>query len=269
VGGGRVSWQCPEDSAPVCFGSDTWGRPLVHDFARSSSHCLITGVTRSGKSSLEYTLLSALSSRPFVRVVGCDPSGLLLSPFAHRGEGLVALGERVGEHVRVLESCAEVMDRRLSWLLDRGMDKMVAFTPSRPLLVVVMEEELMLAQLAKACDAASSPRGRDEARIKALLLRLLAGGAKCGIRVVVSMQRPDAEILGGAARSQLETRFLLRSDEQGIRMAVPELDDTQRLRLSGALPGVGFYMSPGVDPTMFRGVRTDYPQYRQAVLTAC
>ncbi|WEV67817.1 hypothetical protein OZX72_02150 [Bifidobacterium sp. ESL0769] len=255
----------PIDAAPVVFGMNQWGRLLMHDFARSSSHCLITGVTRSGKSSLEYRLLAKLSSYPFVRVVGCDPSSLLLAPFASKGGKLVALGDDIGGHVRVLESCVEVMNQRLDWLLGRRMDKMVAFTPSRPLLVVVMEEELMLSQLAKASDAASSPKGRDEARIKALLLRLLAGGAKCGIRVILSMQRPDAEIMGGAARSQLETRFLLRSDEQGIRMAIPELDDSQRLQLSRALPGVGFYMSPGVPPTLFRGIQTGYRQYVQMI----
>ncbi|WEV42313.1 FtsK/SpoIIIE domain-containing protein [Bifidobacterium sp. ESL0682] len=254
------------DSARVTFGVDEWNRSLTHDFAKTASHLSITGLTRSGKTALAYVLLGNLSQMPHVRVVGSDPSSLLLAPFRQRGEKQVALGGDAAEHVKVLEWCVGVMQERLKWLLEHGIDKLTAFTPERPLLIVFMEEELMLSQMAKAQDASSSPKGKNEARIKALLLELLAGGAKCGIRVVVSMQRPDAEILGGPARSQIAARFVLKSDAEGIRMVLPGLDERNKALLADARPGVGVYSVPGKPPTAFRGKDLSYHKYVEAVL---
>lgn len=254
------------DSAVVRFGVSPYGVQLSYDFAATAAHALVTGITRSGKSSLLYSMLAQLSAYPFVRVIGSDISSLLLTPFQTRGEQLIALGGDVGAHVRVFEQAVALMESRLSALVGEGLnDKLSEFSVSRPLVVVVVEELIMLMQLAKASDALSSPKGKSEALIKSLLLRLLAGSAKCGMRLVLSLQRPDADFIGGAARSQLETRFLLRSDGEGIRMAMSELDDRQRAKLMAAAPGVGYYAAPGLHPTLFRSHQMDYARYRQLV----
>lgn len=79
--------------------------------------------------------------------------------------------------------------------------------------------------------------------------------------MLVIAQRMDASILQGVARSNVETRFLLRSDAAGVEMMIPGLDDRQRSFLARARPGVGFMTAPCVPPTLFRGVAVSYQQY--------
>lgn len=240
--------------------------PIDYDVA-TPSHIALAGATRSGKSALAYWLLGQLAAMPWVRIVGSDVSSLLLHPFA--GDPLVALGQDdLDAHARALEGVEKLMRDRLDRLLAERCDKIGEFTVACPLVVVVIEEFPSLLELAKTLDTSTSPRGRLEARLRSVFLRLVTQSAKCGIRVLVVAQRMDASILQGVARSNVETRFLLRSDAAGIEMMIPGLDDRQRAFLARALPGVGFMTAPCVPPTLFRGVAVSYRQYLDQ-LEAC
>ena len=233
--------------------------PIDYDVA-TPSHIALAGATRSGKSALAYWLLGQLAAMPWVRIVGSDISRLLLAPFA--GDPLVALGQDdLDAHARALEGVEKLMRDRLDRLLAERCDKIDEFTVACPLVVVVIEEFPSLLELAKTLDASTSPKGRLEARLRSVFLRLVTQSAKCGVRVMVVAQRMDASILQGVARSNIETRFLLRSDEAGIEMMIPGLDDQQRSFLARARPGVGFMTAPCVPPTLFRGVAVSYQQY--------
>lgn len=239
--------------------------PIDYDVA-TPSHIALAGATRSGKSALAYWLLGQLAAMPWVRIVGSDISRLLLAPFA--GDPLVALGQDdLDAHAEALEGVEKLMRDRLDRLVAERRDKIDEFTVACPLVVVVIEEFPSLLELAKTLDASTSPRGRLEARLRSVFLRLVTQSAKCGIRVLVIAQRMDASILQGVARSNVETRFLLRSDEAGIEMMIPNLDDRQRSFLARARPGVGFMTAPCVPPTLFRGVAVAYQQYLDQVET--
>lgn len=250
-------------NVPVRVGETEYQDPVAYDFA-TPSHIALAGATRSGKSALAYWLLGQLAAMPWVRIVGSDISRLLLAPFA--GDPLVALGQDdLDTHARALEGVEKLMRDRLDRLLAERHDKIDEFTVACPLVVVVIEEFPSLLELAKTLDASTSPRGRLEARLRSVFLRLVTQSAKCGIRVLVVAQRMDASILQGVARSNIETRFLLRSDEAGIEMMIPGLDDRQRSFLARARPGVGFMTAPCVPPTLFRGVAVSYQQYLDQV----
>lgn len=206
-------------NAPVRVGETEYQDPVAYDFA-TPSHIALAGATRSGKSALAYWLLGQLAAMPWVRIVGSDVSSLLLHPFA--GDPLVALGQDdLDAHARALEGVEKLMRDRLDRLLAERRDKIDEFTVACPLVLVVIEEFPSLLELAKTLDASTSPKGRLEARLRSVFLRLVTQSAKCGIRVMVVAQRMDASILQGVARSNIETRFLLRSDEAGIEMMIP------------------------------------------------
>ena len=247
-------------NAPVRVGETEYQDPVAYDFA-TPSHIALAGATRSGKSALAYWLLGQLAAMPWVRIVGSDVSSLLLHPLA--GDPLVALGQDdLDAHARALEGVEKLMRDRLDRLLAERRDKIDEFTVACPLVLVVIEEFPSLLELAKTLDASTSPKGRLEARLRSVFLRLVTQSAKCGIRVMVVAQRMDASILQGVARSNIETRFLLRSDEAGIEMMIPGLDDQQRSFLARARPGVGYLGMPGLDgPVLFRGVDVSYQQY--------
>ena len=253
-------------NAPVRVGETEYQDPVAYDFA-TPSHIALAGATRSGKSALAYWLLGQLAAMPWVRIVGSDVSSLLLHPFA--GDPLVALGQDdLDAHARALEGVEKLMRARLDALLATGCDKRDLYDTASPLVVVVIEEFPSLLALAAARDSSASSKGKLEARLKSLFLRLVTQSAKCGIRMMVIAQRMDASILQGVARSNIETRFLLRSDEAGIEMMIPDLDDRQRSFLARARPGVGFMTAPCVPPTLFRGVAVSYQQYLDQ-LEAC
>lgn len=246
-------------NALVRVGETEYQDPVAYDVA-TPSHIALAGATRSGKSALAYWLLGQLAAMPWVRIVGSDVSSLLLHPFA--GDPLVALGQDdLDAHAKALEGVEKLMRDRLDALLATGCDKRDLYDTASPLVVVVIEEFPSLLALAAARDSSASPKGKLEARLKSLFLRLVTQSAKCGIRVLVIAQRMDASILQGVARSNVETRFLLRSDAAGVEMMIPDLGDRQRAFLARARPGVGFMTAPCVPPTLFRGVNVSYRAY--------
>nr|WP_274619128.1 FtsK/SpoIIIE domain-containing protein [Bifidobacterium amazonense] len=249
------------------MGVDAYGRPVAYDMA-TPSHLLVAGQTRSGKSVLMQSLLAQLAAVPGVVLAGSDPSGILLAPVAEAGRygGRIALGtEDAASHLDAFAWLDRVFRDRQRLLVRQGRDKIDVDDPATPLVVFVAEEYLSLTQLVAATDAASSPRGRDAARLKALVLSLSAQALKCGIRMIVSVQRSDAEFLGGPARSNLATRILLRSEPEASRMVFPDLSDGDRDWIARALPGCGLVEAPGLPRQRFRGYDYPYAAYRDRV----
>ncbi|GMA87494.1 hypothetical protein GCM10025868_27440 [Angustibacter aerolatus] len=88
-------------------------------------HIGIQGATRSGKSALSYTLLSALAYRADVLVCGVDPSGILLAPWK-TGPGAAWIATGTADLTNAVDALAGVvaeMDARIRRLLDEGRDK--------------------------------------------------------------------------------------------------------------------------------------------------
>ena len=196
-------------------------RPLVLDLAHSA-HLLVQGQTRSGKSRWAYGYLSQLAGCPDVHISGSDVSGILLRPFQHTRHGdLLALGTAdVHRHAQVLETLVERMDERLARIPDDA--DVLDATPADPYELVVVEELPGLIRAARAEDALhKGEKGRTpvEARIKAAYGRLLAEGAKVGFRLLIVMQRADADIIGGFERGQCTLRLSFSvADPSAVKM---------------------------------------------------
>lgn len=224
----------------IPMGRTEHGKMIMLNLA-GSSHIIFQGQTRSGKSVATYGLLMHAAAMPDVLVAGCDPTGILLAPFHDsRHAGWQALTTRdIDSHVDVLDRVVDEMDRRNASLAPRYIDKLSSFTPEEPLILVVLEEYPGL--LNKAADT------KQDKAISMRVSRLLAEGAKAGIRVLMLVQRADASIVGGAARSNISTRLTLRVDNSdAVRMLHEGLSDpssAEEMRKSP--PGVGLYESAG------------------------
>lgn len=246
--------------------SDT-GQSIWLDWSLAP-HALIQGATRSGKSVWCYALLAQLASRPDVVIAGSDPSGILLGrPYegtVHRTWQVTGTSN-VTEHLELLRRLVEEMDRRITQLPERT-DKLTAFDPVRPLLVVVLEEFAGLLRLASTLP---TPRGEAKVadQLRGLFGRLVSEGHKIGIRLLVISQRADATIIGGFERGQLGMRVSFRvTDPEALVMLHPEGRDYFRQH-SQALPGVALFEAPGTPLTRIRGPRmaptadADYAAY--------
>lgn len=247
----------------LLLGCDETGAPIRVDPA-DLPHTIAQGVTRSGKSVWTYGLLAQLAHRDDVLVAGCDPTGLLWRPFrgSRHAEWLASGLADPDAHEKALRRVVDEMDDRIRQLPD-DRDQ-IAVGPDRPLIVVVLEE---YPGLLRVLDSAKA-RGDDPgARVRALVSRLLAEGAKAGVRVVLLAQRAEASIVGAFERAMCSLRISFRTDNRAsVELLHPGTDPAAADAHTTALPGVALMTRPGHTLTRFRAPYLGgYPEYVAAV----
>lgn len=249
----------------LIIGRSITGEDLLLD-PFEPGHALFTGRTRSGKSSLVYTLLAQLKDKP-VQLCGIDPTGILFNAIGKNGLGGDALRVlTVSDSVRVLDVMNKLLaelDKRIKDLLAAGKDKLNAsdFSPDFPLLIVLFEEYPGTLTALQALDQASGAKVADriETKVKAAVQRLALEGAKVGVRVWMISQRADASLLTGVLRSQLTQRFSFALDDDGLRMIHEGIKPEQIEQADRFLPGQGFIEMAGqLRLTRFRADFTSY-----------
>lgn len=246
------------------------GSRLAWD-VRDASHTIVQGQTRSGKSVGCYTMLSEVArmNDDDVQVWGIDPARLLLSPWGNRvnGRDRIVLGTDPAEVSALMKRLIAEMEARLLLLDERGIEKFEPGTEGTPpLMLVVLEEWAALMQALSDADSLVKPAERVKGRIAAGMQRLVSEGAKVGVRVLLIVQRADAETVGGYARGQFGTRITFAvEDAQSVGMLHPSLD-------ADRLPEV-LSFPPGRALTWVHRVQrvgqfdlTDYGTYRRLVL---
>lgn len=254
------SWNVP-------VGVEPDGSEVTLDLSHPS-HMLISGKTRSGKSSFVYGLLNQMRRLP-VTVAGVDPTGILFNELGDGWGGDSLRSKRITNDadaaavVQVLSMITEEMDRRISLLHREHRDKWsrndFESDPGRRLIIVVIEEYPGLIERLQNIDSARGARSSDRFASKAagLVGRIAYEGAKVGVVLLLVTQRPDAKIIGGPLRAQLTTRVTFAQDSDGLRMSHPELSSEQVKQNSWA-PGVGFIEADGMIPlTRFRSYRAE------------
>ncbi|MFF3245771.1 FtsK/SpoIIIE domain-containing protein [Streptomyces sp. NPDC002870] len=178
---------------------------------REVPHWLITGATRSGKSTLLARLVTQLAPQP-VALVGVDCKGGMelglfgsrLSALAtSRTEAVAILGALVVETQARMAVCRAAGARSI-WDLSEG---------ERPVPVVVIVDEIAELYLA---DASRQSKAEAE-QCSTYLLRLAQLGAALGIHLVVAGQRVGSDLGPGvtALRAQLAGRICHRVNDAG------------------------------------------------------
>ncbi|WP_226359143.1 hypothetical protein [Pseudonocardia sp. ICBG601] len=104
-------------------------------------------------------------------------------------------------------------------------------------------------------------------RVRALIGRLLAEGAKAGVRVVLVVQRAEAALMGAFERAQCSVKVSFRSDNPAaVELLHPgAARDVAEAHVS-ALPGVGLLSVPGAPLTRFRAPHVgSYADYAEKI----
>jgi S-DNA-T family DNA segregation ATPase FtsK/SpoIIIE len=174
-------------------------------------HWLITGATRSGKSTLLARLITQLAPQP-VALVGIDcKGGMELGLFAGR---LSALATSRREAVAVLSALVLDMQERMSVCRSAGVRSIWELPDKlRPVPVVVIVDEIAELYLS---DGRRESKAETE-QCSALLLRLAQLGAALGVHLVVAGQRVGSDLGPGvtAPRAQLGGRICHRVNDPG------------------------------------------------------
>lgn len=211
----------------------------------STAHMIVQGQTRSGKSRFCYGVLVQLVERPDVLVCGSDVTGLLLRPFqGTRHEDLQALGStNLQAHLEVLHRLVAIMDDRIAKIPEK--DDVFPCSTADPYLFVVLEELPGLLRLAAHVDGKKN--GPLHTGIRAAFGRLLAEGAKAGLRLLLISQRADADIIGGFERGQAPVRVSFSVDSKdAVRMLHPSAPDELAEAHLTALPSYALVSAPGI-----------------------
>jgi len=174
-------------------------------------HWLITGATRSGKSTLLARLITQLATQP-VALVGIDcKGGMELGLFARR---LTALAACRREAVAILSALVVDMQDRMSACRAAGVRSIWELPDKvRPIPVVVIVDEIAELYLS---DGTRESKAEAE-QCSTLLLRLGQLGAALGLHLVVAGQRVGSDLGPGvtALRAQLGGRICHRVNDPG------------------------------------------------------
>lgn len=243
-------------------GSDVFLEPFA------SYHTLISGQTRSGKSSLIYGYLANLKPLKQVTLCGVDPTGVLFSAIGSSGLGGDSLRVSTLQDVDAIKEkthlLVQEMTERINRLLSLRRDKFdyEDFSPNFPLLLVLYEEFPGLVNSLKISDALLKPADRVLPRFLADLQRLCFEGLKVGIRIYLICQRGDAETIGGNLRSQLDQKISFRQRGDSFAM-LHRLTPQEQNQGEKFLPGQGYIETPGKDLKKFRADLCTYQQLVQ------
>ena len=234
------------------------------------SHLAIQGQSRSGKSSLLYGVIGQLLSKGHF-VCGVDPAGNLFKSWPPRrlpdgtdSSSLIANGLADLQQLRtVLDGLLGLLDGRLETLGQSPADKLRPDDLRHPPVFVVLDEFAGLVSLVKTAD---QTLGKDE-KLSPLLEtvkdRLLAEGLKVNLVMIISTQRFDASILGGAARSNIRTRVTLRVDNaDAIRMLHDSVPDDLRAAIPSFPAGRGV-VEGASDAFELREMRAPFTRYEE------
>lgn len=256
------------DSTLIVAGRLDNGQNLEINLA-DAVHTGVQGETRSGKSVFLYNVLAQASKMPQVQIWGFDPNHVLLLPHAQLAPERFALGVKESDQEQISKLCDDLtalLDARLMMLTQLGQDKLSDFTEEDPLCAVVFEEAPGLFGAIAETDRPKKPAERLEPKVRATLSRLLMEGAKVGIRVFVIAQRFDANVIGGAARSQLSRRITFRVDtNDAVTMLHPGTSPQDVERIKKFEVGMCFFQLFGkcIDA---KSDRMEYDAYRSSVL---
>lgn len=252
---------------PVLFGLDDRGRDLRLVLA-DWSHTLVQGQTRSGKSRWLYGLLEQVAQAPDLLITGSDITNLVLRPFeCHPRHGnLMATGSRdISAHADVLEHLVKIMDDRIA-AMPAHLD-VFPCSVDDPWFLVLLEELPGLLKRASVEDAGMKPKGNLRDRITSAYGRLLAEGAKAGFRLLIVMQRADANIIGGYEREQCPIRISFPvGDPTAVGMLHPNVSDEMAQWHCAGDAGRALLTMPGVPYVRFRSPHmASYQDFRDAV----
>lgn len=208
---------------PICIGVDEYGKAHFADLA-TAPHMLVGGTTGSGKSVFVRTLLRSLftlcKGQNKLELAILDPKKVDYQVFESE-EDLFEnhiLDDYEEMYEFLVDSVAE-MERRYDLIKQYGVQKLSQLPENiRPLYRVIMVDEL--SNLLKQHNG-----------IEQQLIILSEKARAAGIHMILSTQRPDAEVLKGTLRGNLPTRIAFQVQKSTESKII--LDETGAENLLG------------------------------------
>ena len=212
-------WQATVDEMklPIIVGRDRNNEPVAFDLA-DYPHVLISGETGSGKSSLLRAVLTTL-------MLGKQPADVrfVLGDLKRSEFGLYRRMPHVdGVHITAgtllpaLRLINAEMKRRGSLLDNHEVTHISELPEKLPYYIVAIDEVALL---------------RKEKEVMAIIEDISSIGRSLGVLLMLSMQRPDAEVLNGRLKNNLTVRISGRQSNKR-NAGVAGVDGAEQIKIS-------------------------------------
>jgi S-DNA-T family DNA segregation ATPase FtsK/SpoIIIE len=240
-------------AVPLYLGKDASGQPLVSDLTRMP-HLLIAGTTGSGKSvCIASMITSILMTRTpaEVNLILVDPKVVELAMFKNIPHLMCPIVTEVSRAEAILDWAATKMDERYALLAEAGVKDIRSYNQLgeqelRQRMQVDSDEEMQripvrLPYIVIVIDELADLMMTSAKEVEFFLCRLAQKSRAVGIHLLVSTQRPQANVVTGLIKSNMPCRI-------GFRVA-SRLDSRIVLDQNGgeALMGMGdmLFLPPG------------------------
>ena len=180
-----------------------------------SPHILVAGKTGSGKSVVQRNMIfHAIQHNDKWCILGIDPKRVELGVYKKYRKTVIGIATELEDEVTVLRYALEEMNNRyrimeeLSAATGKTINN-IASMPDRPRNIMVMVDEayqLMATDSSAKTDAAKEANNLhgEAADIIGQIARL---GRAAGVHLVLAMQRPDAVVLKGEIKANIDARI--------------------------------------------------------------
>jgi len=211
-----------EYKLPLYLGKDAGGDPIVADLS-TMPHMLIAGTTGSGKSVCINSILMSLmmTRRPDdVRFILVDPKMVEMAAFERIPHLLCPIVNDMRKAESILEWAASKMDERYGLLLDAGVKNVAGYNALSPKklykrLGAESDEEKAKIQTkipyyVIIVDELADLIMTSAKEVEDYIIRIAQKARAVGIHLILSTQRPSANVVTGLIKSNMPCRISFR-----------------------------------------------------------
>ena len=249
---------------PIVLGRDAVGKPLIADLAKAP-HLLVAGSTGMGKSvCMNAMICSILLFRgpDQVKFIMVDPKMVELAGYEDIPHLLTPPITDMTKAHAALEWACRTMDQRYEALKATGVRDILSFNalgedeirfrlakkdlrledlshdqPQMPYIVILVDEFADLMMVNK--------------EVEKSIVRLAAKSRACGIHVILTTQRPSADVVTGLIKSNLPSRICFRVVDKSNSRVVLDVSGAENLLGKGDM----LFLQPGTSfPVRGQGV---------------
>ena len=207
---------------PLYLGKDASGQPLVSDLTKMP-HLLIAGTTGSGKSvCISSIIMSILLTRTpeQIKLILVDPKVVELAMFKDIPHLMCPIVTEVSKAEGILDWAATKMDERYAMLAEAGVKDIRSYNRLgekglRERMQIEADEEMTkipihLPYIVIVIDELADLMMTSAKEVEFFLCRLAQKSRAVGIHLIVSTQRPQANVVTGLIKSNLPSRICFR-----------------------------------------------------------
>ena len=169
-------------------------------------HTLLAGTTGSGKSVTQRTILMHCLASPEWRVVLVDPKRVELSVYKD-ARNVLQVATELEESVDLIANVEQEMYARYDKMQEEGVNHFADLATPPPALLVMIDEVFALLSPENVKSEEGKERDEMHARATTLIGSVARLGRAAGVHLVLATQRPDAKVLPGETRANLDVRI--------------------------------------------------------------